>query len=67
MIWVYLATVVSISIYDIWHLKKKKLKRDITAHVCCMILVSVIGIIYLADTNQQSVAQYLFEALNIKG
>lgn len=66
MIFVYLAIVVGISSYDIWHLKKKKLKRDIAAHVCCMILVSAIGIIYLANTNQKSVVQYLFDAFSIK-
>ena len=67
MIFVYLATAVGISIYDILYLQKKRLKRDITAHVCCMVLASAIGVIYLNDTNQKSIAGYVFEVLKIRG
>jgi hypothetical protein len=64
---VYLAVAAAISVYDLYYLKKKKLKKDLAMHIFLMLLVSAMGILYLRNPNQKSAVEALFEIVNIQG
>ncbi len=67
MIFLYMAAAVGIGIYDIRYLKQKRYRKEMVVYLCCMALASAIGIAYLLNPNQESIAGYLFEILNAKG
>lgn len=67
MIFLYMALVIGLSIYDIWDLKKKGQTKDIYVYAGCMVLVAIMGVIYLSDTFRPSIVSYFLEFFNVKG
>lgn len=67
MIFLYMALIVCLSIYDIWDLKKKGQIKDIYVYSGCMVLVAIIGVVYLSDTFRPSIVSYFLKIFNVKG
>lgn len=66
MIFLYLILIVGLSIYDLWELKKKSLKKDMYVYIGSMVLVAIIGVIYLSSDFQPSISSYFLKYFNVK-
>jgi len=67
MIFLFLATISALCIFEgIILIKEKKLK-DIFIFFTSMALVTVFGIIYLSNTYRPSIASYILKLFKIKG
>lgn len=63
MIYLYLACIAALSIYDTWTLKKSGLTKEIWVMLGCMVLAAAFGVIYLSDVFRPSIMSYIFEII----
>lgn len=66
MIYIFLALVMGLSIYDMRHMKKKGQTKDMYFYAGFMLLVAVFGVIYLSDTFRPSIISYFLRLFNVK-
>lgn len=65
MIYLYLALVIGLAVYDIWEMRSRGKTKGIYVYIGGMVIAAVFGIIYLSNDYRPSIAGYILGFLRI--
>lgn len=64
---IFLGVVIILSVLDIIELKSKGKPKEIFVYIGLMLLAVAFGVWHFTSTYQDSIAEHIFEILNVKG